>query len=124
MKCFNIFEPLSIIDWVKSFNIVNKVNAYVFVQILPFNSKNYINLLQNIIHIIPRKYLSGAKYNNYAQNIKEFDVIPLENYILNANKAIPIRKYNIENKFYINGKLKKNYISHNISWFTIYAPNI
>lgn len=107
----NIFEPLSILDWAKVLEITKLTNSFAVIQILPFGNKNYNNLVDNIIHILPKKYLTQANNNTFSldDNIK-IKEIPLEKYILDASKEIIFQKNSLKTKFFKNGKL---------NWFII-----
>lgn len=102
----NIFEPLSILDWAKTLEITKLTNSLAVIQILPFGTKNYINLVDNIINILPRKYLAQANNNTFSleDNIK-IKVIPFEKYILDASKEIIFEKNNLKAIFFKNGNL-------------------
>lgn len=92
-KLFNIYEPLSIIDWSKTMKVLLNTNSYAFIQFLPFNSKNFINFLNNTIHIVPRRFLLSAKNNQeiFYQE-KDFFQLPFEKYWASPKREIIYNK--------------------------------
>lgn len=91
-KFLNIYEPLSILDWSKTWKVLKKTNSYAFFQILPFNCKNFINFIDNTIHIIPRRFLLSAKNNqDFFLEEKEFSNLPFENYWESAKRSYPFK---------------------------------
>jgi hypothetical protein len=101
----NIFEVLSIQDWTKMLEVTKLTDALATIRILPFGYKNYINFAENMIHILPRKYLAQANNNTFSleDNIKTKE-IPFEKYILDASKEIIFKKKTSNNKFFKNGQ--------------------
>ena len=94
-KFLNIYEPLSVIDWSKALKVIKKTDSYAFIQIMPFNSKNFINFLNNTIHVIPRRFLLSAKNNkDFFSEEKNFFNLPFENYWSSTKK-----EYVVEKKF-------------------------
>ena len=110
-RFLNIYEPLSIVDWSKTIKLIRKINAYGFVQILPFNCKNFSNFMNNAIHIIQRKFLTNAKNNqNFFSEEKEFYQLPFEVYWSTADKECRFKKKVGEVSFWKNENFPYNHL--------------
>jgi hypothetical protein len=107
----NIYEPLSIIDWSKTIKVIKKINAYGFVQILPFNCKNFSNFMNDAIHIVPRKFLVTAKNNqDFFSEEKELYQLPFEIYWSSAKKECQFKKKVGEVTFFKNENFGYNHL--------------
>lgn len=115
-RFLNIYEPLSILDWSKTIKVVRKTNAYAFVQILPFDCKNFSNFMNNSIHILQRRFLTTAKNNQeFFAEEKEFYQLPFEVYWTAAKKECIFKKKIGEATFFKNETFGYNHLIAKIS---------
>lgn len=79
----NIIEPLSKLDWQTAYKIVKDTDSLAFLQWLPKNNTNYLQLNNEICHIIPRKFLLLEWKNAGIIGMKEEkgDLLPFERII-------------------------------------------
>lgn len=123
-KTFNIYEPLSIIDWSKTLKVIRKTHSYAFVQFLPFNSKNFVNFMNDVIHIIPRRFLISAKENKeiFSQE-NDLYQLPFEKYWVGSKREIAYTNQNKEQMLFYRmnlpfkhlfGKINEKSIGKNI----------
>lgn len=104
----NIYEPLSPQDWEKIQKVVTKIDAIVFIQILPHEQKSPFRLSNHIVNIIQKKYLVNARLNEgFEFELNEYANLPFLNYIKEANDVVTYTKRNRTKKFKRNSKFRE-----------------
>jgi len=76
----SIFEPLSIQDWTKVYNVVSSTDSLAFMQLLPPGKKNYRQIANGVVSLVPRQFLLKEYQNQGITNIKvnSEDKLPFE----------------------------------------------
>jgi len=77
----SIFEPLSIQDWTKVHKVVSNTDSYAFIQLLPAGKKNYRQLSNGVVSIVPRQFL-----------LKEYQNLGITNIKADSNDKLPFEK--------------------------------
>lgn len=85
----DILKPLSNKEWNILYHVVRDTDSLAFIQFLPKGQKNYLQLNNEICHVIPRKFLL-VEYKNAGILSKtdsaatEQEFLPFEKLILNG----------------------------------------
>jgi len=89
-QTLNIYEPLSEQDWDKVAHVIEELECYVTLQILPEGQKHYRYLSEGVLTVLPRKFLL-LEHKNHGilnQHVEPSEFIPFEGILERALESL------------------------------------